>query len=82
MEYVMVTLETSDKSFSADFELPGELPISQFAEQLAETLNEIASSSARWRNPIQLKKGNTVLDVDRSLSDYGLWDGSIITIGG
>ena len=79
-ESVIVTLRTPTGSFEGDYELPAQLPGARLSQLLLESLaQQEPRRFGAWKG-LALACGGQKLGNDDTLSDRGIWDGSILTI--
>jgi uncharacterized ubiquitin-like protein YukD len=63
-----------------DMELPCNIPVSELKMQLAEALKETSYSYMNWDGGVRLQYNGSYLKNERSLSNYGVWDGSFLKV--
>ena len=77
---VIVTLQTDSGSFCGDYELPARMKTEKLGRQLLEVLKQqYVNRFGNWENLQFVWNGSKLNDTD-TLSEQGIWDGSILTI--
>ena len=77
-ETVILTLYT--KSFSRDFELPANIPLSLLYPRLLSVLARVDKSFAGWEDMFLLRAGKAMVFPEASLADYGIYDGELLEV--
>ena len=75
-EYVIVTLQTHSGSFLDDFRVPSKITVEKLILLLKQALQEKMDTSVS----LQLCLQGYLLSEENTLADYGIWDGSILTV--
>lgn len=81
MEYAIITLITADGSWKEDFELPLHVKIKELELKIVSVLqsHRTPKGFSEVENICFQVDGKT-LDAERTLEEYQMWDGSMITI--
>lgn len=80
MENVIVTLRIQPANRQLDVELPAFAPVGQLRQQLLDVLSQADPVGFARVSYIRLQKDGAELEEDRSLAQYGIWDGSILDV--
>lgn len=76
----IVTLRTIAGNFETDYELSAHLPVGQLAPLVCESLaKQEPRRFGSWKGLCFCRDGHPLPDTD-TLSDLGIWDGSILSI--
>lgn len=79
-ESFIVTLRTPTGGFEGDYELPANLPAERLIQLLLESLaQQEPRRFGSWQGLGLAWNGQKLRDGD-TLADWGIWDGSILTI--
>lgn len=76
-ENVLVTVKLDADQI--DMELPAFLRIEELINKLLETLRVMRPEKYFAYSSLDLIFENQMLDLERNLASYGIWDGSIIS---
>ena len=79
-EEVIVTVNISDPASSYDMEIPSFLSIGELKKKLLETLRLMDARKYAGFNNIELFFHGRRLDDGATPAQYGIWDGSIVTV--
>lgn len=81
MEYAIITLITADGTWKEDFELPVQVKIKELESKIISVLqsHRMPKGFSDAEKVLFSVEGKT-LDAERTLAEYQMWDGSIITI--
>lgn len=80
MDDVIVTLEFEGGYEPIDVELPVKLQIDELEKKVLETLIEMDFERFGSVKKIKLSCGGRPLDPDKTLEEYGIWDGGILHV--
>lgn len=80
MDYSTVTLLFKKKYQEIDVELPLKLSIEELSKKLVETLKAIDYGRFVSVDSINIMFKDKLLNPENTLEDYGVWDGSYLTI--
>ena len=80
MDDVIITLIFSTGYEPVDLELPVKLKISELEEKILELLIEMDFERFGRVKKINLRYGEVSLLPDKTLEEYGVWDGSYLTV--
>lgn len=80
MEYAIVTLTTPDGSWKQDFELPVQIKIRELEKKLLSVLQNQVPNGFGDARRVYIKSGNQILDEEKTLAEYQIWDGSILVV--
>lgn len=75
-ETVIVTVRLMNRAF--DMELPTFLSIKELIEKIDETLHSMPASIAPDMHCVGLVYEGKQLESERTLANYGIWDGSFV----
>lgn len=79
-EEVIVTIQTDSGSFAADFSLPTAISMEKFTGLLLEALKKRdVRQFGSWKG-LKLYRKGFLLRESKTLADYCVWDGSILTV--
>ncbi len=79
MDDIIVTLMFSDGYEPVDLEIPAKLRIDELEEKILESLIEMDFEHFGSVKKINLSCTGKVLEPDKTLEEYGIWDGSYLT---
>ena len=81
MEYAIITLITADGSWKEDFELPLQVQIKDLETKMVSVLEGFPTLKGfSTASGIGFQVNGKILDAERTLAEYQMWDGSMITI--
>lgn len=80
MEYAIVTLTTPDGSWKQDFELPVQIKIRELEKKLLSVLQDQIPNGFFDAREVYIKAENQILDKEKTLAEYQIWDGSILVV--
>lgn len=79
MDYAIITLIFASK-LSLDMELPLKIKISELTVLILTTLKQMDYGRFARLNSIKLQYNEKQLDPNATLEQYGVWDGSYLTV--
>lgn len=80
MDNVIVTVQFERTYDPIDLEMPVRLAIDELEVKMLDTLKAMDVEHFERTQRVKFKYKNTVLEPDKTLEEYGVWDGSYITI--
>lgn len=80
MEYAIITIRTKDGTWEADMELPAKMKLKNVALKVLDTIKSMDERRFGALYKLQFIYENKVLSEEATLSDYQIWDGSIISL--
>lgn len=80
MDDIIVTLLFSDGYEPVDLEIPAKLQIDELEDKILESLIEMDFERFGGVKKINLSCGGKALEPDKTLEEYGIWDGSKLTV--
>lgn len=80
MDYSVVTLLFEKKYREIDLEIPLKIPIEELSRKMTDTLKAIDYGRFAGISNIGIMFNGNVLNPENTLEDYGVWDGSYLTI--
>lgn len=80
MDDVIVTFLFSGGYEPVDLEIPSKLRIDELEEKILESLIEMDFERFGGVKKINLSYGGKVLEPNKTLEEYGIWDGSCLTV--
>lgn len=80
MDDIIVTLLFADDYEPADLEIPAKLRIDELEEKILESLTEMDFERFGSVKKINLSCGGKALEPGKTLEEYGIWDGSRLTV--
>ena len=80
MDDIIVTLAFSDDYEPVDLEIPTKLRVDDLEEKILESLIEMDYERFGSVKKINLNCGGKALEPDKTLEEYGIWDGSRLTV--
>ncbi len=80
MEYALVTILISELNLEYDMELPTDRKIGEIMYSIIETLTNYRPGRISVVGTVRLLSEGKELNKDLTLSDYDIWDGSILEL--
>lgn len=80
MDDIIVTLLFSGDYEPVDLEIPTKLRIDELEEKILESLIEMDFERFGGVKKINLSCGGKSLEPDKTLEEYGIWDGSCLAV--
>lgn len=80
MEYAIITIRTKDGTWEADMELPAKMKLKNVALKVLDTIKAMDENRFGELHKLQFIYENKVLNEEAALSDYQIWDGSIVSL--
>lgn len=80
MDNVIITLLFERSYDPIDLELPAKLPIDELEVKMLEALKAMDIEQFEGTKRVRFKFKDNVLDPDKTLEEYGVWDGSYVTL--
>ena len=81
IEYAIITLITADGSWKEYFELPLHVQIKELEIKMVSVLEGFPMLKGfSTASEIGFQLNGKILDAERTLAEYQIWDGSILTI--
>lgn len=80
MDNVIITLMFEKSYDPIDLEVPVRLPIDELEIKMLDTLKAMDIERFERTQKVSFKYKNTVLEPDKTFEEYGIWDGSYVTL--
>jgi len=80
MDNVIITLMFERSYDPIDLEVPVRLPIDELEVKMLDTLKAMDIERFERTQKVNFKYKNTVLEPDKTFEEYGIWDGSYVTL--
>lgn len=80
MDNVIITLMFERSYDPIDLEVPVRLPIDELEIKMLDTLKAMDIERFERTQKVNFKYKNTVLEPDKTFEEYGIWDGSYVTL--
>ncbi len=80
MDNVIITLMFERGYDPLDLEVPARLPIDELEVKMLDTLKAMDIEQFERTQRVKFKFENLVLEPDKTLEEYGVWDGSYMTL--
>lgn len=80
MDNVIITLMFERSYDPLDLEVPVRLPIDELEVKMLDTLKAMDIEHFERTQKVKFKFKNVVLEPDKTLEEYGVWDGSYVTL--
>ncbi len=80
MEYAIITIKTKDGTWEADMEIPAKMKLKNVAFKVLDTLKAMDEGRFGTLHKLQFIYENKVLNEEATLSDYQIWDGSVVLL--
>ena len=80
MDNVIITLIFERSYDPIDLEVPVRLPIDELEIKILDTLKAMDIERFERTQKVNFKYKNTVLEPDKTFEEYGIWDGSYVTL--
>lgn len=80
MEYAIITVKTRDGTWEADMELPARMKLRDVALKVLDTVKAMDENRFGALHKLRFVYENKVLNDEATLADYGIWDGSIVSL--
>ena len=80
MDNVIITLMFEKGYDPIDLEVPVRLPIDELEIKMLDTLKAMDIERFERTQKVNFKYKNIVLEPDKTFEEYGIWDGSYVTL--
>lgn len=80
MDNVIITLMFEQNYDSMDLEVPAKLPVDELEIKMLETLKAMDIEHFGRIQKVRFKYKNAILEPDKTFEEYGIWDGSYVTL--
>ena len=80
MDNVIITLKFERGYEPIDLEVPVRLSIDELEIKMLETLKAIDIERFEETQKVKFKYNNNILEPDKTFEEYGIWDGSYVTL--
>ena len=80
IEDVIITVNAENQKFTADMELPAQLPVKDLAPKLLETLKEIDPNKFRGLEKLSLIYDGVILSESATLESEAVWAGKTLIV--